>query len=211
MTDQAVLTERAEIDSLVEGKTILDFIDRNAEKYGDQPAIHWKNTDGWDHLTWSEYRERIHQVAAGLQTLGVGEGEFVAIQASNRPEHVMADFGVVHTGGTPVTIYSTLASSQVQYIADNCKVTVAILEDLEFMKRWEEIRADLPNLLCRPDVGCRELRHTGLGPQLGRSHGQGANRLSSDPKAVERSASQVTPDSLATLIYTSGTTGPPRA
>ena len=211
MTDQAVLTERAEIDSLVEGKTILDFIDRNAEKYGDQPAIHWKNTDGWDHLTWSEYRERIHQVAAGLQTLGVGEGEFVAIQASNRPEHVMADFGVVHTGGTPVTIYSTLASSQVQYIADNCKVTVAILEDLEFMKRWEEIRADLPNLRYVVLMTGAENYDT-LDWVLSWDDlmVRGANRLSSDPKAVERSASQVTPDSLATLIYTSGTTGTPK-
>ncbi|HEX6946976.1 MAG TPA: long-chain fatty acid--CoA ligase [Acidimicrobiia bacterium] len=210
MSDQAVLTERAEIDALIEGKTIIDFIERNAEKYGDQPAIHWKNDD-WDQLTWSEYRTQIHQFAAGLQTLGVGEGEFVAIQASNRPEHVIADFGVVHAGATPVTIYSTLASTQVQYIADNCKVTVAVLEDLEFMKRWEEIRAELPNLRYVVLMSGAENYDT-LDWVLGWDDLmlRGSQRLSSDPKAVERSASAVTPDSLATLIYTSGTTGTPK-
>ncbi|MFO7298778.1 MAG: long-chain fatty acid--CoA ligase [Actinomycetes bacterium] len=211
MTDQAVLKERAEIDALVEGKTIVDLLDRNAEQYGGQPAIHWKDGDGWASLTWAEYREQIHQVAAGLQTLGVGDGEFVAIQASNRPEHVIADFGVVHAGATPVTIYSTLVSSQVQYIADNCKVTVAILEDLEFMKRWEEIRSDLPNLRYVVLMEGAENYDT-LDWVLSWDDLmlRGASRLASDPKTVERSARAVTPGNLATLIYTSGTTGTPK-
>ncbi|MFZ0013784.1 MAG: AMP-dependent synthetase/ligase, partial [Acidimicrobiia bacterium] len=36
------------------------------------------------------------------------------------------------------------------------------------------------------------------------------NHLSQDPESVTRSASSITPDTLATLIYTSGTTGTPK-
>lgn len=210
MTDQAVLAERAEIDALIEGKTIVDFLDRNAESYPDQAAIHWKNGE-WDSLTWSQYRDQIHQAAAGLQDLGVGNGEFVAIMAGNRPEHVIADFAAVHAGGTPVTIYSTLTGSQIQYIADNCKATVAILEDLEFMKRWEEIRSELPNLRYVVLLSGAENYDTlewvlSWDELMLRGH----RRLESDPKAVERSAKAVGPDTLATLIYTSGTTGTPK-
>lgn len=210
MTDPAILAERAEIDAVVEGKTIVDFFNRNAESYPDQPAIHWKN-GGWESLTWSQYREAVHRVAAGLQTLGVGEGEFVAIMASNRPEHVIADYGVVHSGASPITIYSTLAASQIQYIADNSRTTVAILEDLEFMKRWEEIRSELPNLRYVVLMSGAENYDTADWVlswddliERGRKH------LESDPDSVARSSGAVTPDTLATLIYTSGTTGTPK-
>ncbi|MDX1468556.1 MAG: long-chain fatty acid--CoA ligase [Acidimicrobiia bacterium] len=210
MTDPAILAERAEIDAVVDGKTIVDFFNRNAESYPDQPAIHWKN-GGWESLTWSQYREVVHRVAAGLQTLGVGEGEFVAIMASNRPEHVIADYGVVHAGASPITIYSTLAATQIQYIADNSRATVAILEDLEFMKRWEEIRSELPNLRYVVLMSGAENYDTADWVlsweeliEKGRKH------LEGDPDAVGRSSRAITPDTLATLIYTSGTTGTPK-
>jgi long-chain acyl-CoA synthetase len=210
VTDQAVLAERAEIDALVEGKTIVDYLNRNADNYADQPAIHWKDGE-WDSLTWSEYREAVHDAAAGLQALGVGQGEFVAIMAGNRPEHVIADFGAVHAGGTPVTIYSTLTAPQIQYIAENCKATVAILEDLDFMKRWEEIRADLPNLRYVVLMSGAENYDT-LEWVLSWNDLviRGKKRREQDPDTVDRSARAVTPDALATLIYTSGTTGTPK-
>lgn len=210
VSEQAVLAERAEIDAVVEGKSIVDFFNRNADKYPDQPAIHWKN-DGWDSLTWSEYRTKVHQVAAGLQALGVGDGEFVAIMAGNRPEHVMADYGAVHAGGTPVTIYSTLTATQIQYIADNCKATVAILEDLDFMKRWEEIRSELPNLRYVVLMSGAENYDT-LDWVLSWEEllARGSHRLQDDPETVTRSSSAIDPETLATLIYTSGTTGTPK-
>lgn len=210
MTDQTILAERAEIDGVVEGKTIVDYFNRNADEHGEQPAIHWKNGD-WENLTWSQYRQVVHQAAAGLHSLGVGEGEFVAIMAGNRPEHVIADFAAVHAGATPVTIYSTLQASQIQYIADNCKATVAILEDLSFMKRWDEIRAELPNLRYVVLLsGAENYETTDWVLSWDDLLARGTHRLEEDPETVERSASAITPETLATLIYTSGTTGTPK-
>jgi long-chain acyl-CoA synthetase len=210
MTEQAVLAERAAIDAEVEGKTIVDYLDRNAERHGDQPAIHFKDGD-WKSLTWRQYRQAVHEAAAGLQDLGVGEGEFVAIMAGNRPEHAIADYAAIHSGATAVTIYSTLAAGQIQYIADNCKATVAILENLEFMKRWEEIRSELPNLRYVVLMSGAENYDTAewvLSWEDLLTRGRG--RLSSDPDTVRRAADAITPSTLATLIYTSGTTGTPK-
>lgn len=210
MTQEAILAEREAIDAEVEGKTIVDYLNRNAERRGDQPAIHYKDGD-WKSLTWREYRQAVHEAAAGLQDLGVGEDEFVAIMAGNRPEHVIADYAAIHSGATAVTIYSTLTAPQVQYIADNCKATVAILENLEFMKRWEEIRSELPNLRYVVLMSGAENYDTAewvlsWDDLLNR----GRRRLESDPGAVQRAADAITPDTLATLIYTSGTTGTPK-
>ena len=206
----AVLADRAEIDAVVEGKTIVDSFNRNAETYPDQPAIHWKDGD-WQSLTWSQYRDRVHKAAAGLQALGVGDGEFVAIMSGNRPEHVIADLAIVHTGATPVTIYSTLAANQIQYIADNCKATVAILEDLDFMKRWEEIKTELPNLRYVVLMsGAENYDTVDWVLSWDQLIARGIAHLESDPDAVARSSSSISPDTLATLIYTSGTTGTPK-
>ncbi|REK11570.1 MAG: long-chain fatty acid--CoA ligase [Actinobacteria bacterium] len=211
MNQEAVLSERAEIDAVVEGKTIVDYFNRNADRHGDKPAIHWKKNGQFEHLTWARYRDVVHQAAAGLASLGVEKDEFVAIMAGNRPEHVIADYAVVHSGATPVTIYSTLAASQIQYIADNCNATVAILEDLEFMKRWEEIRSELPNLEYVVLMSGAENYDTAdwvlsWDELLAR----GTQKLQDDPDVINRAVDSITPDTLATLIYTSGTTGTPK-
>ncbi|HVR77946.1 MAG TPA: long-chain fatty acid--CoA ligase [Acidimicrobiia bacterium] len=211
MTQEAILAERAAIDAEVEGKTIVDYLNRNVDRYGDQAAIHFKNGGDWSHLNWRNYRQVIHEAAAGLQDLGVGDGEFVAIMAGNRPEHAIADYAAIHAGATAVTIYSTLAASQIQYIASNCKATVAVLEDLEFMKRWEEIRSELPNLRYVVLLSGAENYDTAdwvlSWDQL---IARGKGRLSSDPESVTRTAGALSPETLATLIYTSGTTGTPK-
>jgi long-chain acyl-CoA synthetase len=211
MNTESVLAERASIDAEVEGKTIVDYLQRNVERYGDDPAIHYKGNGDWKALTWKQYQQAIHDAAAGLQSLGVGDGEFVGIMSGNRPEHVIADYASIHAGATGVTIYSTLAANEIQYIADNCKVTVAILEDLEYMKRWEEIRSELPNLRYVVLMEGSENYDTadwvlGWDELIAR----GKNHLQGDPDSVTRSAAAITPDTLATLIYTSGTTGTPK-
>lgn len=211
MNQEAVLAERAEIDAVVEGKTIVDYFNRNADRHGDKPAIHWKENGEFQHLTWSRYRDVVHQAAAGLVSLGVQSEEFVAIMAGNRPEHVIADYAVVHSGATPVTIYSTLAVNQIQYIANNCQATVAILENLEYMKRWEEIRSELPNLRYVVLMEGAENYDTAdwvlsWDDLLAR----GTQKLQEDEEAVNRAVDSITPDTLATLIYTSGTTGTPK-
>lgn len=211
MNDQSVLADRAEIDAVVEGKTIVDYFNRNAENHGDRPAMHFKDGEEWLQLTWTEYRTAVHEAAAGLQALGVGDSQFVAVMAGNRPEHVIADYGVVHAGATPVTIYSTLAANQIQYIADNCKATVAILEDLDFMKRFEEIRSDLPNLRYVVLMsGAENYETADWVLSWEELLARGRHRLTEDPETVARSSAAITPETLATLIYTSGTTGTPK-
>jgi long-chain acyl-CoA synthetase len=211
MAQSTVSAERAAIDTAIEGKTIIDVFNRNAQTYGDKPAIHWKTGEIWRHLTWQQYRTAVHEAAAGLLTLGVSANDFVAIMAGNRPEHVIADLAAVHAGATGVTIYSTLAQSQIQYIASNCGARVAVLEDLGFMKRWEAVKSELPDLeyvVLMEGADNYDTVDWVISWEQLLERGRAA--LEADPGLVERSASSAHPDGLATLIYTSGTTGVPK-
>lgn len=206
---QPVLAERESISAAVTGKTLGDRLERNAREHGDAPAVSVKDGTSWRTEAWGELRRRVLEVGCGLAGLGVGRGDVVAIMAANRPEHVVAFLGVIHTAATPSTFYSTLTSEQIRYVADNCKARVAILENREFMARWEPILAELPSLRT---VVLMEDAQAYVG--LERLHVLSWDELAARGRAAQGEHAErwreARPDDPATIIYTSGTTGPPK-
>lgn len=202
---------RADIDAKVEGRTLVDVLAGNAAEHPHVPAIHWRHDGVWKDLSWSQYRERVVEIAAGFMSLGVDRGDFIALMAANRPEHVIADLGAMHAAATPVTLYSTLATPQVAYIGSHCEARVAVLENLEFLKRWEAAKPQLPNLeyvvLMEGAENYETVDWVLSWDDLAE---RGRALLASRPGAVDDRAAQLQPEDVATLIYTSGTTGTPK-
>ncbi len=202
---------RAEIDSVVAGRTIVEVLARNALEHPGVPAIHWREDGVWKELSWAQYRERVVETAAGFISLGVGRGDFVALMAANRPEHVIADLGAMHAAATPVTLYSTLAAPQVAYIGGHCGARVAVLENLEYMKRWEAAKPQLPNLdyvvLMEGAENYEDVDWVLSWDELAE---RGRALLIANPGVVDERAGQLQSNDIATLIYTSGTTGTPK-
>jgi long-subunit acyl-CoA synthetase (AMP-forming) len=202
-----VIAERSDIDAAISGKTICTIFAEAEARWGDRPALHWKDNGDWHTLTWHGYREQVAAVTLALRELGFGAGQFGLIMARNVPEHVIADLGIVHAGGAAISVYNTLAPEQVEYVANHSQATVAFVEDEGFLAKFLEIRPSVPSL-----------RHIVL------IHGQppegvlswdaivasGRAALERDPSAFERSWRGVGPEDTVSLIYTSGTTGPPK-
>ncbi|MGE5181130.1 MAG: AMP-binding protein, partial [Acidobacteriota bacterium] len=134
--------ERAEIDRAIAGQTLCGVFEATAARRGDADALICGDT----RLSWRGYRERVRDAALGLAALGFAPGSFGVLLARNRPEHVIADLGIVHAGGTPVSLYTTLAPEQIGYIAGHCEARVAFVEDAGFLARLEPVRGKLPRL-----------------------------------------------------------------
>jgi long-chain acyl-CoA synthetase len=202
--------ERAEVDRAAAGKTVLTMFEETCKEIPDQPALNWKDTSGsWRSLTWSQYRQEVRKVTAGLKAMGFGPGEFAVIMSRNRPEHLIADLGVLHARGVAVSLYNTLAPEQVRYIVDHCDAVVAVVENADFLAKFEAIRDQLPKLrhiVVMDPVGVE------LGGRVTSWDDLLASGEAEDHRHPERFEDwrEVTPDDLATLIYTSGTTGPPK-
>src|SRR6476619_1813936 len=142
MTD--VLAERQEIDALIKGRSIAHAFADTVEELGDSPAFSDKigiDGQGWRTLSWRELREQGLEIAAAFVELGVQPGDRVAMMASNRIEHVLADIGAMHAGATPMSIYNTLSPSQVAYVAEHSEPRVVILETADHLQRWNEALA----------------------------------------------------------------------
>ncbi len=203
-----VSAERADIDRVVAGKTLLSVFAETCERFPDAEALKWHDASGaWRSLTWSGYRDRVREVALGLRAIGFRPGEFGVLMARNRPEHVIADLGILHAGGTPISLYNTLAPEQVAYVAGHCEATVAFVEDAAFLEKFLKVREDLPNLrrvvLVEPSDAAESDWVITLDELVDAGRAEGS-------ATFDRMWREVTPEDLVTLIYTSGTTGPPK-
>ena len=106
-----IAAQRAALLQKSTGQTLCDSLASTAERYGDMPAYSDRDAPGgaWQTITWTQARELALQLGAAFIELGLRPGEKVALMLPNRIEHVLADFGVLHAGGVPVTFYATLA------------------------------------------------------------------------------------------------------
>lgn len=201
-------SERQDIDAKVKGQTVCSLFQHAVSSHPGIDALRWKEGENWQSLTWREYGERVRQLAQAWIALGLEPGQFVAILASNRPEHYLADLAVLHAGGVPVTVYSTLAPPQIEYILNHCEAVFFVAENPAVLAKLQAIRSQLPRLARVILIeGAQEVgadpwvlpwsEFEKLGGQIGEEE-------------VERRWRAVKPEDLATLIYTSGTTGPPK-
>ncbi len=114
---------------------VRDFLDRAAASYPDriglidepdQPAV------SWQPLTFSEMASRSRAQAAGLDQLGVGPGERVAIVSHNASRLLTSYFGVCGWGRILVPINFRLGPAEVEYIVDHSGASVLLVDpDLE--------------------------------------------------------------------------------
>jgi long-chain acyl-CoA synthetase len=211
MADTRVREERESVEAAIAGRTVCDELLMTAEKCGDLPAYSARAVTGeWDTLTWAQARQRVLELAAAFAAVGIAPGDAVALMMPNRPEHVLADLGVVHARGVPTTVYATLPPGQVQFVAAHCAAKIAVLNGQDELNRWLPVLDQLPDLrtvvvmdpAARPS-GERFMTWADF-VSLGRE------RLHADPAGVMRRWQAVDANDPVTLLYTSGTTGNPK-
>jgi long-chain acyl-CoA synthetase len=193
--------------------TLPEALAQTVGAHPDEPAYsdrHTGGTEGWRTLTWSQLHEQSLDLAAGLVSLGVAPGDTVALMASNRIEHIVADLAVVHAGAIPMTVYATLSPSQVAFIAGHSTPTAVVLEGRDQLERWSQALVDCPNIehvlvmdSAAHDAQPRTLSWDGLMKV-------GADLRAGSPTLLDERIAALTPDSRLTVLYTSGTTGDPK-
>jgi long-chain acyl-CoA synthetase len=209
-----ILGQRADIERAAggeAGQTVADHLAATAERWGSEPAFSDRDGGGpWQTITWEQARRHALELAAALIDLGLQPGERVALMLPNRVEHVLADLGVMHAGGVPVTFYATLAADQVRFVAGDCDARIAVLDGQAELDRWQPVLAELPGLkkiIVRDTAACpagEAFLSWADFTALGR------DRLAAAPAAVAERVAAIGPDDPATVLYTSGTTGNPK-
>ncbi|MFI5838384.1 AMP-dependent synthetase/ligase [Catenuloplanes sp. NPDC051500] len=160
-------------------------------------------------LSWTQVGERAKAIAAGVHALGIGTEDRVAILSTTRLEWILADLGVMLSGGATTTVYPTTEAADATFIVGDSGSKVLIAEDPAQAAKMAG--ADLPALTHVVLIDGPADPHAAI-PQLtlAELEAKGRAELAADPSMIDRIVEGISPDHLATLIYTSGTTGRPK-
>ena len=138
----------------------------------------------------------------GYVALGLAPHDTVAVMASNRTEHVLADFAGVHAGGTPMSVYATLAPEQVAYVAGHAQPSVVVLEGADQLARWRLALEECPSIAAVVVIDDAALPTTTPGSWAGPTcSSAAARRRAADPGRYDDLWRSVRPEDPLTILY----------
>jgi long-chain acyl-CoA synthetase len=181
----------------------FDILANQLEKFPKPDALAGKINGQYVPLSSQQVQDQVNLVSLGLLRLGLKRSDKVAIISMNRPEWLLADFGIAQIGATSVPMYPSITVEDYKYIFTDADVKAVFVTDAKLYQKVREATAGLSlspeNIFSFDKVdGARHFDELlALGKQ-----GNAAE--------LEPLKAAVQPDDLLTLIYTSGTTGNPK-
>ena len=189
-------------------RTLYQVLVQAARDWSDAPALRQPDAaspGGCLTYSWTQYLRAVEEVAAGLRSLGIRKGDFVALNSDTRLELYLADLGIMANGSVAAAMYpsypakdlvKTLASiSAVTVFVENPK-TLATLRSIpgeHTVRHWILLTGSAEGAM-----SLDELRRTGR------------DAMAAYPALVDRMQSEYTPADTAILYLTSGATGEPK-
>ena len=200
---------------------ITDFLERNAELYGDEvslvelnPEIQEKRYVTWKEfaltepmqasayrreITWNVFNEKANRFANLLISRGIGKNDKVAILLMNCLEWLPIYFGVLKTGAIAVPFNFRYDTDEIEYCAELAEVNIMVFGNA-FIGRIEPIADKLSEKCLLIYAG------EGVCPSFAENYSELTANASSQNPGIEISDSDN-----AAIYFSSGTTGFPKA
>ncbi len=203
--------------AIVAFETLTDLFINLTRKYENstKTAFAYKTTPSSDYkpVTWHAVKEDVTVLASYLLDKGVEKGDRIAILSENRYEWAVTDFAIQMTGAINVSIYSTLPSSQCEYILQDSGAKILFVSTGIQLKKAVEIVDNCPELesiIAFDEPKVKKYLENGNVKLYDTVCREGLKAESLHADELRRRAIQTKPEDVATLVYTSGTTGKPK-
>lgn len=185
-------TDLAGSDS--EPNNVADLVSQSARLHPDRPAYVYRNVT----MTWRQADDRVNQTAAGFRSLGLTDGDRVAIALANVLDFPLAYFGALRAGLVAVPLNPGLAPAELSHALQDSGAR-ALVTSGAGAEVLDAIRDDVPGL-----------QYVLVGESLQASSGGTTLAEVADAQPTDEVVPSRGGESLAVLLYTSGTTGRPR-
>ena len=185
------------------------LIHRQAERYGDRTALHYKpfGQKQWKQMSWNRFSEKVKEVSNALLNLGLQPKEHIGVFSQNTVHSLLIDFGAFGIRAVGIPFYATCSEQQLQFIVDDAQIRFLFVGEQE---QYDKAQRILP--LCKslekivtfdPAITLAPQDNTTLRFDEFMQLGKGLPRQSE----VETQWQKASEDDIANILYTSGTTG----
>ncbi len=178
-------------------ETLVAIYEASIARHADRPLFGTKYAGAYHYMSYAEFGRRVDHLRAGLVSIGVEEGDRVAIISNNRPEWAIAAYATYTLGAVFVAMYEAQTEGDWDYILADSGAKVVFVPGRVIGAKLEAQRSMMP-----------KLEHIVVleGPTEKHWHSF-AGLLGTNTRAP---IVRPLPSATATLIYTSGTTGTPK-
>ncbi|MFC0524670.1 class I adenylate-forming enzyme family protein [Pontibacillus salicampi] len=160
--------------------------------------------EGNQNFTFQDMDQLSDTLASSLYSLGLKQGDHIAINALNQSEWLLAFFAAAKLGITVVTLNVRYRDNEIEYMVNNADVKAIIsvdaLGDFNYVSFYQRLEDRLPSVEHYIFIGDNS-RFTGS---------YSFQQLMERKKELMIATPTITPEEVLLMIYTSGTTGKPK-
>jgi long-subunit acyl-CoA synthetase (AMP-forming) len=180
------------------------LLQERAERWCDKTFMRYRVDDQEFMLTWTEFADRVWQIARHMIEHGIRPGDRVCMLSENRAEMVLCELAVMSIGAVTVPVFAGYPPPQIAYVLGHARPRYLVVSGKHQLDKIEIERYPwVEKCYCMDfDQDCRRwgaLDFAELTQPGGASEAQLQERINA-----------VQPDDLCLVMYTSGTTGPPK-
>ncbi|MFW6197621.1 MAG: AMP-dependent synthetase/ligase [Myxococcota bacterium] len=179
--------------------TLVEIYESSVRRFQDNPLFGTKQGGEWTWMTYGEFGQRVDAARGGLASLGVTEGDRVAVITNNRPEWAIGAYATYGLGAAYVPMYESQLDKDWKFILNDCGAKVLVVANEGIRDRVDKLRE-----------GLSSLEHVIVCDGQGGSEGLTFDELLDRGRKAPVDVVDVQPDATAGFIYTSGTTGNPK-
>ncbi len=177
---------------------LVDVLQRSVVENRRQNLFGTKIDGQWQWITYREFGQRVDAFRGGLASLGISQGDTVAIISANRVEWAIAAYAAYGLGARFCPMYESQLEKDWKYITEDSGARVLLAATYpiyETVRDWSGEVGDVEHVFCmalpaEDEASFRALEKIG--------------------EATPAPTVKIDPEWICGFIYTSGTTGKPK-
>jgi long-chain acyl-CoA synthetase len=185
-------------DPILTFSNLVSMQEQAVERYADKPLFGTIVHNKYSWMTYRQFGEQVAHLRSGLESLGLGPQEAVAIIANNSPEWATICYATLGRRAAVVPMYTNQTLEEWKYKITDSGAKIAFVENDKIYDQVTQLIGQIPSLQYVVNMAATK-------------HGEHTySDLITHGKDHPVSPLQASPDDIMGFVYTSGTTGKPK-